>query len=84
MICHSIPFCLLYSKAKALTLDMGEVAWYIIRLWKVNLTEEIDEVTLINLARTDPDAFGVLYERYVERIYNYVFFRVGSTSDAED
>ena len=48
------------------------------------MTEEIDEVTLINLARTDPDAFGVLYERYVDRIYNYVFFRVGTSTDAED
>lgn len=48
------------------------------------MSEEFDEVTLINLARTDPDAFGVLYERYVERIYNYVFFRVGNASDAED
>ena len=84
MICQSVPFCLFYSKARALRVETGEVAWYIIRLWKVNLTEEFDEVTLINLARTDPEAFGVLYERYVERIYNYVFFRVGSSGDAED
>jgi len=48
------------------------------------LTEELDEVSLINLARTDPEAFGVLYERYVERIYNYVYFRVGNPNDAED
>ena len=46
--------------------------------------EDIDEVTLINLARTDPEAFGVLYERYVERIYNYIYFRVGNANDAED
>lgn len=48
------------------------------------LTEEIDEVSLINLARTDPEAFGILYERYVDRIYNYVFFRVGNSTEAED
>jgi len=60
------------------------MAWYIIRLWKVNLAQQLDEVTLINLARTDPDAFGILYERYVERIFNYVFYRVGNTTDAED
>ena len=84
MICHSIPFCLLYPKARPLTVETGCEAWYIIRFWKVQLTDETDEVTLINLARTDPEAFGALYERYVERIYNYVFFRVGSTSDAED
>lgn len=48
------------------------------------MAEQLDEVTLINLARTDPEAFGALYERYVERIYNYVFFRVGNSKDAED
>src|SRR5690606_5264623 len=43
-----------------------------------------DEVALINAARTDPEAFGQLYERYVERIYNYIYFRVGGAGDAED
>lgn len=84
LICHSVPLSLLYPKAKALTVKTGDVPWFIIIIWKVNLSEEFDEVTLINLARTDPDAFGVLYERYVDRIYNYVFFRVGNASDAED
>ena len=84
LICHSIPLCLLYPKARGLAVESGHKAWYIIRHWKVHLTEDIDEVTLINLARTDPEAFGALYERYVERIYNYVFFRVGNSTDAED
>ena len=48
---------------------------------KVDLTEE---VALINEARTNPDAFGLLYERYIEKIYNYVYFRVGNANDAED
>jgi len=48
---------------------------------KVDLTEE---VALINDARTNPDAFGLLYERYVGKIYNYVYFRVGNANDAED
>lgn len=43
-----------------------------------------DEVALINAAKTDPEAFGQLYERYVERIYNYIYFRVGGAGDAED
>ncbi len=43
-----------------------------------------DEINLINAAKTDPEAFGLLYERYVERIYNYIYFRVGSVGDAED
>lgn len=32
----------------------------------------------------DQEAFGVLYERYVERIFNYVYYRTGNVHDAED
>ena len=32
----------------------------------------------------DGEAFGKLYERYVTRIYNYIYYRVGNVSDAED
>lgn len=44
----------------------------------------LDESALVDRARTDPEAFGMLYERYVKRIYNYVYFRTGSHEDAED
>lgn len=43
-----------------------------------------DEKGLIEAAQSDPLAFGALYERYVDRIYNYVFHRVGNVHDAED
>ena len=43
-----------------------------------------DEVALIDAAKTDPAAFGELYTRYVDRIYNYIFFRTGNVRDAED
>lgn len=43
-----------------------------------------DEVALILAARGDVEAFGVLYERYVGRIYNYIFYRTGNSEDAED
>jgi RNA polymerase sigma-70 factor (ECF subfamily) len=39
---------------------------------------------LIERARTDAAAFGQLYGRYVDRIYNYIYHRVGSPDDAED
>ncbi len=42
------------------------------------------EAELVERAKTDPEAFGELYEKYIERIYNYVYFRVGSVYDAED
>lgn len=45
---------------------------------------DCDEKDLIEAAQKDPLAFGVLYERYVDRIYNYIFHRVGNVCDAED
>ncbi len=45
---------------------------------------ELDDGELVSQARHDADAFGILYERYVNRIYNYVFHRVGNVEDAED
>src|SRR5579883_726330 len=44
---------------------------------------EPDEVLAIR-ARHDRDAFGVLYERHLRRIYNYMYYRTGSVADAED
>lgn len=32
----------------------------------------------------DRDAFGMLYERYVRKIYTYIYYRTGNTFDAED
>ncbi len=43
-----------------------------------------DDAALVERARTDAAAFGVLYERYVDRIYSYVYHRVGNAQDAED
>ncbi len=43
------------------------------------------EETIIQQAvQGDADAFGVLYERYVTQIYNYIYYRTGNTYDAED
>jgi RNA polymerase sigma-70 factor, ECF subfamily len=49
----------------------------------VSLSDEKDEV-LAEYAKTDREAFGILYERHVRRIYNYVYYRTGSVADAED
>lgn len=46
--------------------------------------EGTSEKNLIARAQSDPAAFGELYERYVNRIYNYVYYRVGNHHDAED
>ena len=39
---------------------------------------------LVQLAKDNQDAFGILYERYVGKIYNYVYYRTGNHHDAED
>ena len=39
---------------------------------------------LIARAKEDPEAFGFLYERYVDRIYNYIYYRTSNHQDAED
>lgn len=44
----------------------------------------LDEATLIEQAKHNAEAFGVLYERYVKRIYTYVYYRTGNPPDAED
>jgi RNA polymerase sigma-70 factor, ECF subfamily len=48
------------------------------------LIELSDDQALKQAAQGDNDAFGVLYERYVARIYSYIYYRTGSESDAED
>jgi len=45
---------------------------------------KLDEDQLIEQAKTDPEAFGQLYELYVDNIYSYIYYRVGNHHDAED
>ncbi len=48
------------------------------------MQELTNEEALTLATQGDTEAFGILYERYVGRIYNYIFYRTGSASDAED
>jgi RNA polymerase sigma-70 factor (ECF subfamily) len=43
-----------------------------------------EEEILARASQGEREAFGLLYERYVERIFNYVYYRTGNTNDAED
>jgi RNA polymerase sigma-70 factor, ECF subfamily len=43
-----------------------------------------DEAILASASQGDRDAFGMLYERYVDRIFNYIYYRTGNVNDAED
>ena len=42
------------------------------------------ESMLVGRARKDPAAFGELYQRYVDRIYAYIYHRVGNEQETED
>ena len=42
------------------------------------------EQILVETAKHDPEAFGLLYERYFGRIYNYAYNHMGDQALAED
>jgi RNA polymerase sigma-70 factor, ECF subfamily len=42
------------------------------------------DAQLVRRAKRDPEAFGILYERYVDRIYSYIYFRTGNEQESED
>jgi RNA polymerase sigma-70 factor (ECF subfamily) len=47
--------------------------------------KKLSDIELVDLAKEDnKEAFGELYERYVEKIYNYIYYRTGNHHDAED
>lgn len=49
-----------------------------------SLYADLTEAALVELAKEDPDAFGELYRRCVDRIYTYIYYRTGNAADAED
>ncbi len=48
------------------------------------MAQNESELDLVEQAKHDPEAFGRLYERYVDRIYGYIYYRTGNHADAED
>ncbi len=48
------------------------------------MTETESEEILVERAKDDPAAFGVLYKKYVRKIYSYIYCRTGNRHDAED
>lgn len=45
---------------------------------------ELTDAELVTRAQATPEEFSAIYERYVDRIYNYVYYRTGNHHDAED
>lgn len=50
----------------------------------INVSDPRDKIAVAQATQGDPEAFGALYERYVDRIYNYIYYRTGNQFDAED
>ena len=48
------------------------------------LIELKDEEALVLASKGDKEAFGMLYDKYAGRIYNYIYYRTGNQFDAED
>jgi len=46
--------------------------------------EETGDAALVEAARLNPEDFGCLYDRYVQRVYRYALARCTSHADAED
>jgi RNA polymerase sigma-70 factor, ECF subfamily len=46
--------------------------------------EMTEEEAVKRAAAGDTEAFSVLYERFVTRIYNYIYYRTGNPHEAED
>lgn len=46
--------------------------------------KDLDDRELVQLAKSNKDAFGEIYERYLTKIYNYIYYRTGNQQDAED
>src|SRR5216117_4223869 len=43
-----------------------------------------DKTLALRAGKGDAAAFGALYDRYVEAVYRYVYYRVRNDADAED
>ncbi len=58
------------------------------KLQNQELPQTLSELTddeVVTLATSgNVDAFGELYDRFVERIYNYIYYRTSNPFDAED
>ena len=47
-------------------------------------SEEADDFLLISVAQASPEAFGFLYQRYLERVYHYLRVHSSASEEAAD
>ncbi|MDX2162896.1 MAG: sigma-70 family RNA polymerase sigma factor [bacterium] len=47
--------------------------------------KKLEDVELVEMAKGgSKEAFGELYERYIDKIYSYIYYRTGNHHEAED
>ena len=54
------------------------------RFYRFTMNVFEEELKIIEQAKIDPAAFSFLYECYVDKIYNYIYYRIHNHQDAED
>jgi len=62
----------------------GYIFYHLLGIYYEVVMDLSDDEILTLASQGDRDAFGFLYERYIDRIYNYVYYRTGNVNDAED
>ena len=50
----------------------------------MQISQTMDESALVRAAQTDAQAFTAIYDRYVQRLYRYCYYRTSSAHEAED
>ena len=48
------------------------------------MEEKEDDILVLECTRGDTQAFGVLYDRYLDRIYRFIYYKVWNKETAED
>ena len=74
---------LVYSAYERLTAVDGDSDQELIQASQEDAAR-LEERALIEAAKHDAEAFGRLYQRYVKRIYNYLYRHTGNQVEAED
>lgn len=50
----------------------------------MNNTDNQEKQILDQAIAGDEEAFGILYQKNIKKIYNYIYYRTGNSNDAED
>lgn len=75
---------MLYSEKLFSLAGVSMYGWKPRREQVYELSDTSEEKAIALASQGNQEAFGALYERYVDRIYNYIYYRTGNQFDAED